>query len=94
MCGTPVTFAISKPADVVPGPLQVTLEGLAFEIRTPRGTVKVESTLVGRPNVYNILAASATAVSLGLPLDAIAEGVRALPAYQVASRSSPRPTTR
>jgi UDP-N-acetylmuramoyl-L-alanyl-D-glutamate--2,6-diaminopimelate ligase len=79
VCGKPVTFAISKPADVMPGPLEMTLEGLAFEVRTPRGTFKVRSTLVGRPNVYNILAASATAVSLGLSLDAIAAGVRVLP---------------
>jgi UDP-N-acetylmuramoyl-L-alanyl-D-glutamate--2,6-diaminopimelate ligase len=79
VCRKPVTFAISKPADVVPGPLEITLDGLAFEVRSPRGTVKVSSTLVGKPNVYNILAASATAISLGLPLEAIAEGVRALP---------------
>lgn len=75
----PITFAISKPADITPGPLEITLSGLAFDVRTPRGTVEVVSTLVGRPNVYNILAASATAVALDLPLDAIAEGVRTLP---------------
>jgi UDP-N-acetylmuramoyl-L-alanyl-D-glutamate--2,6-diaminopimelate ligase len=75
----PITFAIAKPADVTPGPLEITLSGLRFEMRTPRGTVNVASTLVGRPNVYNILAASATAMALDLPLDAIAEGVRNLP---------------
>jgi UDP-N-acetylmuramyl-tripeptide synthetase len=56
----------------------MTLDGLKFDIRTPRGTVAVQSQLVGRPNVYNILAAAATAVAMELPLDAIATGVRQL----------------
>ena len=78
ICKHPVTFAISRPADVTPGPLEMTLDGLKFDIRTPRGTVAVQSQLVGRPNVYNILAAAATAVAMELPLDAIATGVRQL----------------
>jgi UDP-N-acetylmuramoyl-L-alanyl-D-glutamate--2,6-diaminopimelate ligase len=56
----------------------MTLEGLKFELRTPRGTVALQSQLVGRPNVSNILAAAATATAMDLPLDAIAEGVRRL----------------
>jgi UDP-N-acetylmuramoyl-L-alanyl-D-glutamate--2,6-diaminopimelate ligase len=73
-----VTFAIGRAADVTPSPLEFTLDGLSFDVRTPHGTVPIESKLVGRPNVYNILAASATAVAIGLPLDAIARGVNAL----------------
>jgi len=79
VCRHPVTFAISQAADVRAGPLTITLHGLAFDIVTPRGTVRVQSKLVGRPNVYNILAATATSVALELPLEAIAQGVRALP---------------
>jgi UDP-N-acetylmuramoyl-L-alanyl-D-glutamate--2,6-diaminopimelate ligase len=79
ICRTPVTFAIARPADVTPGTLEITFRGLTFEIHTPRGTVKVQSRLVGRPNVYNILAAAATSMALGLPLEAITEGVRLLP---------------
>jgi UDP-N-acetylmuramoyl-L-alanyl-D-glutamate--2,6-diaminopimelate ligase len=75
----PMTFAMSRPADVSPGPLELTLRGLSFEIRTPAGRVSIQSRLVGRPNVSNILAATATAVALGVPLDAIADGVRTLP---------------
>jgi UDP-N-acetylmuramoyl-L-alanyl-D-glutamate--2,6-diaminopimelate ligase len=76
--GRPVTYSISRPADVTPGPLSFSLEGLDFDVRTPRGTVHVRSKLVGRPNVYNILAAVATAVVLDLPLDAIARGLQSL----------------
>jgi UDP-N-acetylmuramoyl-L-alanyl-D-glutamate--2,6-diaminopimelate ligase len=74
-----VTFALTRPADVTPGPLEFTLAGLSFDLRTQRGDVRVESPLVGRPNVSNILAAAATAVALDLPLEAIAAGVKALP---------------
>ena len=76
--GSPTTYAINRPADVTTGPLSFSLDGLSFDIRSPRGTLHVESRLVGRPNVYNILAAAATAVALGLPFDAIERGVRAL----------------
>jgi UDP-N-acetylmuramoyl-L-alanyl-D-glutamate--2,6-diaminopimelate ligase len=74
----PVTYAIHKPADVTPGPLSFTLEGLSFDVRAPQGTVSVRSKLVGRPNVYNILAAVATTAALGVPLPAIEEGLRRL----------------
>jgi UDP-N-acetylmuramoyl-L-alanyl-D-glutamate--2,6-diaminopimelate ligase len=76
--GRPLTYAINRPADFTPGPLSFSLEGLSFDVRTPRGPLGVRSTLVGRANVYNILAAVSTATALGLPFDAIERGVRAL----------------
>jgi len=76
--GRPVTFAIGRPADITPGPLSFSLDGLKFDVRTPRGTVRLRSSLVGRPNVYNILAAVSTAVALDLPFDVIERGVRSL----------------
>jgi len=74
----PVTFAISRSADISPGPLSYSLEGLSFDIRTPRGTLHITSALVGRPNVYNILAAVSAATALGLSFDAIERGVQSL----------------
>jgi UDP-N-acetylmuramoyl-L-alanyl-D-glutamate--2,6-diaminopimelate ligase len=74
----PVTYAINAPADVTPGPIEMTLGGLRFDVTTPRGTVRVSAKLVGRPNVYNILAAIATAASLDVPIDAIERGVAGL----------------
>jgi UDP-N-acetylmuramoyl-L-alanyl-D-glutamate--2,6-diaminopimelate ligase len=76
--GRPVTYAISRPADITPGALSFSLDGLAFDIRTPRGRLRANSKLVGRPNVYNILAAVSVAVALDLPFDAIERGVQAL----------------
>src|SRR5687768_1096919 len=71
----PVTYAINNKADVTPGPIEMTLAGLRVDIKTPKGIVPVTSKLVGRPNVYNILAATATAMALDIPTDAIARGI-------------------
>ena len=76
--GRAVTYAVTRPADITPGPLSFSFDGLAFDVRTPRGMVNVRSRLVGRPNVYNILAAVSTATALGLPFDAIERGLQAL----------------
>ncbi|HEY7184934.1 MAG TPA: UDP-N-acetylmuramoyl-L-alanyl-D-glutamate--2,6-diaminopimelate ligase [Vicinamibacterales bacterium] len=78
ICDRPVTYGINRPAVVSPGPLSFSLDGLTFDIRTPRGPVHVESRLVGKPNVYNILAAVATATELDVPIEAIEEGLRRL----------------
>ena len=74
----PVTYAINKTADVTPGPLSFSLSGLAFDVRTPQGVVQVRSQLVGRPNVYNILAAVGTTAALGIPIEAIERGLAQL----------------
>jgi UDP-N-acetylmuramoyl-L-alanyl-D-glutamate--2,6-diaminopimelate ligase len=86
----PVTYAVNRPADITPGPLSFSLDGLAFDVRTPRGALQVRSSLVGRPNVYNILAAVSTATALDVSFDAIEKGVSALAGvpgrFQVVSR--------
>ena len=71
----PVTYAVTKSADVSPGPLHLTLRGVEFEARTPAGIVHVQSSLVGRPNVYNILAAVSVTVGMGVPISAVERGL-------------------
>ncbi len=48
-------------------------------VGTPLGEMEVQSQLLGRPNVRNILAAVATGLALGLPLETIARGIAACP---------------
>jgi UDP-N-acetylmuramoyl-L-alanyl-D-glutamate--2,6-diaminopimelate ligase len=74
----PVTYAINRPADVTPGPISNSWDGLEFDIRTPRGTLHARSAMVGRPNVSNILAAVSTAAALDLPFTAIERGLTQL----------------
>jgi len=78
IAGRPVTYAANRPADITPGPLSFSLKGLEFDVRTPRGTLHVRSSLVGRPNVYNILAAVSTATALGLSFREIETGIASL----------------
>ncbi|HEX5109444.1 MAG TPA: UDP-N-acetylmuramoyl-L-alanyl-D-glutamate--2,6-diaminopimelate ligase [Vicinamibacterales bacterium] len=88
----PLTYGITRAADVSPGPLSYVLSGLQFDARTPRGVVHIRSKLVGKPNVYNILAAVAAAVALDVPLSAIERGVQDLAGvpgrFQLASSSA------
>ena len=72
----------------------ITLSGLAFDIGTPRGTVQIESTLVGRPNVSNILAAAATAMAMDFRSTRSPQGCERCRACRDASRWFPPPTTK
>jgi UDP-N-acetylmuramoyl-L-alanyl-D-glutamate--2,6-diaminopimelate ligase len=71
----PVTYGLTKSADVAPGSLSYSLDGLQFDVRSRRGPIKVRSKLVGRPNVYNILAAVAATSALDVPIEAIERGL-------------------
>jgi UDP-N-acetylmuramoyl-L-alanyl-D-glutamate--2,6-diaminopimelate ligase len=75
-----VTFAVDRDADVMPASLPSSLMGLSFDARTPVGTLRVNSRLAGRFNLYNLLAAAATGVALGLPVSAIETGLAAVTA--------------
>jgi UDP-N-acetylmuramoyl-L-alanyl-D-glutamate--2,6-diaminopimelate ligase len=76
--GRTLTYAIDRPADIHPSKLTQTIRGFAFEAITPAGPIEVRSRLVGRPNIYNTLAAIGAAMACGLPGDAIARGIAAL----------------
>jgi UDP-N-acetylmuramoyl-L-alanyl-D-glutamate--2,6-diaminopimelate ligase len=74
----PITYGLNKSAMVTPGSLSYSLEGLQFDIRSPKGAIRVRSRLVGRPNVYNILAAVAATSALDVPTAAIEQGLEQL----------------
>jgi len=78
ICQQPITYALNAPADVTPGTIEMTLVGLRFDVTTPKGTIRISSKLVGRPNVYNILAATAAAAALDVPIPAIEAGIATL----------------
>jgi UDP-N-acetylmuramoyl-L-alanyl-D-glutamate--2,6-diaminopimelate ligase len=88
----PITYGLSRAAQVSAGSLSYSLEGLQFDIRSPRGSIRVRSKLVGRPNVYNILAAVAVTSALEVPTSAIEHGLEQLPGvpgrFEIASGSA------
>ena len=71
----PVTYAIDAAADVSAERMVSSLDGLRFDVKTPRGMLQIRSRLVGRANAYNILAAVAAAMALDLPFGAIEGGL-------------------
>src|ERR1700676_165048 len=73
-----VTYGLESDGDITTKKFQLTFDGLTFMAQTPNGKVHVVSRLVGRINVYNILAAIGAAQALGLSNDAIENGIRNL----------------
>jgi UDP-N-acetylmuramoyl-L-alanyl-D-glutamate--2,6-diaminopimelate ligase len=72
-----ITTGLSEKADIRPaGTITHGITGLSFGVKTPAGAVTVESPLVGRHNVYNILTAIGVGTALGFGGDAIARGIR------------------
>ena len=69
-----ITYGISK-ADFHSAKLEITSRGTRFQVITPHETIGIESSLIGRVNVYNILAASAAAYARGCSPEAIAGGI-------------------
>lgn len=71
-----VTFAQHSAADLTAENIKVSLlKGTSFVLKTPHGTRKITSPLVGKPHVYNMLAATAAALELGFELDKIVAGL-------------------
>jgi UDP-N-acetylmuramoyl-L-alanyl-D-glutamate--2,6-diaminopimelate ligase len=55
------------------------LDGMQLQMATPAGPLSLQSRLVGRPNLYNIMAATGAALCLGVDLQTIRLGIEALP---------------
>jgi UDP-N-acetylmuramoyl-L-alanyl-D-glutamate--2,6-diaminopimelate ligase len=73
-----VTYGLDSSAQLTTRKFQLTFSGLSFMAQTPKGKIDIESSLVGRINVYNILAAIGAAQALGLSNEVIATGIRNL----------------
>jgi UDP-N-acetylmuramoyl-L-alanyl-D-glutamate--2,6-diaminopimelate ligase len=72
-----ITYGLAH-ADFHATQVEISARGTRFNVVTPDATIPVHSRLIGRVNVYNLLAASAVAHARGCSSDAIAEGVRTL----------------
>ncbi len=74
-----LTFGRNPNADLHPaGEFSISVDGLRGVVRTPRGDVRVESPLLGMPNLYNWLGAIGAALVVGIPTEAIEAGIRNL----------------
>lgn len=71
-----VTFAMeNKTANVHPLKYDLSLFETQVLVSTPQGILEVSSGLLGRHNIYNILAAIAVGIAVGAPLEDIVRGI-------------------
>ena len=71
-----VTFAMENTkADVHPLKFELSLFETQVLVNTPQGILEISSGLLGRDNIYNILAAVAVGIAVGAPLEDIVRGV-------------------
>jgi UDP-N-acetylmuramoyl-L-alanyl-D-glutamate--2,6-diaminopimelate ligase len=73
-----LTYGLNASCQVKAHAIRADLNGLNATMVTPVGEREIHSPLIGYINIYNILAASAAALSLNLDLDTVAEGIKRL----------------
>ena len=73
-----IRYGLNPSCEVRADQERLTLEGLSCRIRTPQGPLMVQSKLIGRYNLYNILAAVSAGIAMNLPLQTIQAGVEAV----------------
>lgn len=70
------TYGIDKPADIMAKDIQLASNGTSFLLQTPKGEAKITSKLMGKFNVYNMLAAVGAAICSGVPFDTICKALQ------------------
>jgi UDP-N-acetylmuramoyl-L-alanyl-D-glutamate--2,6-diaminopimelate ligase len=73
-----IWYGLSSRAGMTAENIRSTFEGLRFDLRYEGATQAIESPLVGRINVLNILAAAGAGITYGIDLETIAKGIAAL----------------
>jgi UDP-N-acetylmuramoyl-L-alanyl-D-glutamate--2,6-diaminopimelate ligase len=88
MVSCPVlSFGFSESADIRAMDCQYEAEHTNLTLATPSGKIELHASLIGRPNIYNIMAAVGAACSLGIDIEGIRRGIEAL--NQVPGRLEP-----
>jgi UDP-N-acetylmuramoyl-L-alanyl-D-glutamate--2,6-diaminopimelate ligase len=70
-----LTYGLKGTPDLTTKKFALNINGLEFTAQTPSGKVEVSSPLVGRINVYNILAAIGAGIGLEIPVAQIEKGI-------------------
>lgn len=70
-----LTYGLDHEATLTPRHVVHGLDGIRLMLPTTKGTLEVQSSLVGRHNVYNLLAGIAVGLALDVDADAIVRGI-------------------
>jgi len=71
----PAALTFGEGGAVRASAVRLSIGGIAARLETPRGPLEIDSPLLGRYNLDNLLAAAAAAEALGLPQAAMARGI-------------------
>lgn len=71
-----IRYGINNNCDIHASNIRLTTTGTVFKVTTPDAEFEVNTSLPGRHNIYNILAATGMAISQGMPVEAILGGIR------------------
>ncbi|MBK9713734.1 MAG: UDP-N-acetylmuramoyl-L-alanyl-D-glutamate--2,6-diaminopimelate ligase [Kouleothrix sp.] len=74
-----LTYAVNSPADVRAYDVVSSQDGLRFRVETPWGRARLNLKLTGDFNVANALAALTVGLAEGVPIDAAARALEAIP---------------
>ena len=66
-----ITYAVLQPADLAAESIELTPQGTTFTLLTADGKHQINSPLIGKVNVYNLLAAMGAGQALGFPMQQI-----------------------
>jgi UDP-N-acetylmuramoyl-L-alanyl-D-glutamate--2,6-diaminopimelate ligase len=75
VAGLPQVVTFGKQGDVRVLEAELDSEGIRADLATPRGTLSIRSPLLGSYNLENLLAAVASGEALGLPMEALVQGI-------------------
>lgn len=70
-----ITYGITNDADIQATNLEITPEKTSFDVKIFDETLKISSRLIGKFNVYNILASIAACYTYGVPLNIIQKSI-------------------
>ena len=73
-----LTYGLEGEATCKPSAVHHGLDGIRFTLSTTKGQLEITSPLVGRHNVYNLLAGIAVAIALDIDAGAITQGIAQL----------------
>jgi UDP-N-acetylmuramoyl-L-alanyl-D-glutamate--2,6-diaminopimelate ligase len=73
-----LTYGLKGTPDVAVKKLALSVRGIEFTAQTPVGKIEARSRLVGRINVYNLLAAIGAGIGIDMPVAKIEQGIASL----------------
>src|SRR5262249_9228907 len=73
-----ISYGLESAADIRPSRHRFTWEGTEARYQTPLGDLEFRTSLIGKPNLFNIGAAIGVGIALGVAADGIIRGIEQL----------------